>query len=535
MTDKQHGQSSLYITIAAVLSCFLLGALAHCTPTCTQLAQVTLAGNLRSSNGLPASNYNMTLTPTQQGYIAGCGVNLGTSSACATSTDGAVVGLPNPLTATINTTSGSGSLGSGVYYTVYEWYDAAGHVTLASPETIKSLSTTGSLVVNPPTSGMPALAAGMNVFISTSSGAETLQGQTTGTSSFVQSTALTSGSSPASTNTTLCQVVANDSIWPTGTGYNVNLTDSRGNPVPNYPMQWQLLGAGTTINLSNGLPYYHGVVFYPVPILAAPLNHGNQSISGSLNMGGYYLLNVGKFGIGTSTPGWGLDIEGVGANGAINAANGYLFNGAAALNHVLLGNGSYYVDSATIPASIITGLNPFYQTVAANGTASTQRLVLNFSPYFTVTDSSSPAQSTVAPVTTGTEAKLVSAAAAGTSGNCTQWDANGGVADAGGPCSTVAALHMLARVTFTSCTLVDDAGGGSGCFGTESWGVTLPATYYAWCSIVEFDNSTIKYGKTSVMMGTLTGGGSASFTYVIDNTEGALRGLNTPMTCWASN
>jgi hypothetical protein len=513
----------------------LLSSIGHCQ-TCVTNAQVTLAGNFRSSNGLPAKNYNMTLTPTQQGYIAGCGVNLGTSSACATSTDGSVVGLPNPLTATINTSTGSGSLGSGVYYTVYEWYDAAGHVTLASPETITSLSGSGSLVVNPPASGMPALAIGMDVFISTSSGAETLQGQTTETASFIQSTALASGASPASTNTTLCQVVANDSIWPTGTGYNVNLTDSRGNPVPNYPMQWQLLGAGTTINLSNGLPYYHGIVFYPVPIFSQPANHGTQSISGSLNMGGYYLLNVGKFGIGTSIPGWGLDVEGAGANGAVNAANGYLFNGAAPLNHILLGNGSYYADSATIPLSAISGLNLFYQTIAFGGTAQTQRPTLNFSSRFLLTDSASPASTTIDLNAPGTGNYVATMTAnPGASINCATFDGAGNIVPSSGTCSVGASYQILIRKAFTSCVLGDDAGAGSGCFGMQIWGVTLPATYYAWCSITEFDDSTIKYGKTGIMIGTLIGGGSASFTYVIDNAESALRGLTIPMTCWASN
>jgi hypothetical protein len=349
----------------------MLTIVAH-SQTCITNAQVTLTGNLRSANGIPSSNSILTLTPSQQGLIAGCGVNLATVNTCATSTDGSVVGVQNPQTATINTTSGGGSLGSGVYYTVYEWYDAAGHVTLVSPETATTLGATGTLVVNPPSSGVPALAVGMDVFISTSSGTETLQGQTTGTASFVQSTALTSGSSPASTNTTLCQVVANDAVWPTGTGYNVSMVTVNGNPVPNYPMQWQLMGAGSTINLSNGLPYYHGVVYYPVPILSAPANHGQQSISGPLNFGGYNVTGVGKFGVGTNFPGWGVDVEGT----------------------------------------------------------------LNFTQRFTATDSASPARTTIDLNTPGTGNLIpTETATPGASTNCATYDGAGNIAPATVPCA----------------------------------------------------------------------------------------------------
>jgi hypothetical protein len=444
-----HGDLAARIVAIAVTACFMLVAMAHCQPTCSQLAQVTLSGKLAGANGLPAKNYVMTLKPSQQGYIAGCNINLAINTTCATSTDGSVVGIQNPLTATVNTTSGSGSLGAGTYYTVYEWYDAAGNVTLASPETIKILSATGSLVVNPPSSGIPALAVGMDVFIGTTSGGETLQGQTTGSASFVQSAALTSGASPASSNTTLCQVTANDTIWPTGTGYNVSLVDSVGNPIPQYPMMWQLLGPSTTINLSNGLPYYHGTVFYPVPILTNPANHGTQSISGSLDLGGYFLRNVGRFGIGTSTPAWGLDVEGSGVNGAVNSASGYLFDGAAPTNHVLLGNGSYYVDSATIPYSILDGAPQiFYQTLL-NGShlsdAVTQRtyLALGSGTGLVAADvigSGTQVTRTVLSVNaTGSlssDTEVVNAAAAGVSGNCAQWDGVGGMGDAGRPCGS---------------------------------------------------------------------------------------------------
>jgi hypothetical protein len=256
--------------------------------TCFTNSQVTLTGSLRGANGTPSSNSILTLTPSQAGFIQGCAIDIATPVTCATSTDGSVVGIPNPLTATIDTSGGSGSLPAGTYYTVYEWYDAAGHVTLASPET--RISATSALVVNPPASGVPTNAVGMDVFIGTASGGETLQGQTSGSASYVQSAALVTGAAPSSTNTTLCQVVANDAIWPTGTGYKASMTDSSGNAVPGFPMQWQLLGPGSTINLANGLPYYHGVVTYPVPILAQPASHGLQSISGPLSLGAYELF-----------------------------------------------------------------------------------------------------------------------------------------------------------------------------------------------------------------------------------------------------
>lgn len=373
--DVKHGDLSAYIVIGAMLLCFFLVGIAHCQPTCSQLAQVTLSGKLAGANGLPAKNYVMTLKPSQQGYIAGCNVNLAINTTCATSTDGSVVGIQNPLTATVNTTSGAGSLGAGTYYTVYEWYDAAGNVTLASPETIKTLSASGSLVVNPPASGIPALAVGMDVFIGTTSGGETLQGQTTGSASFVQSAALISGATPASSNTTLCQVTANDTIWPTGTGYNVSLVDSVGNPIPQYPMQWQLLGPGTTINLSNGLPYYHGTVFYPIPILANPANHGTQSISGTLDLGGYFLRNVARVGVGTTTPAWGLDVEGAGADGLINAKGGYLLNGSGGTAGQCLASDGTAFDTQVACLTSIGSI--FYQTVQAAGASKPQEPRLN--------------------------------------------------------------------------------------------------------------------------------------------------------------
>lgn len=206
---------------------------------------------------------------------------------CATSVDGSVVGTLNPLQSPQVSPAFSGTLGSGNYFEEITWYDAAGHVTLPSPEVNTQLVSTGQLQVSPPSNGLPATAVGMKVYISTVSGAETLQGTTIGSATFIQSVPLANGAAPPTVNNTVCQVIANDAGWPTGTGYSVSMTDSSGGTVPGYPMQWQLLGPGGTINLGNGLPLYNGTVTYPIPILSRPYGHGPQSISGPLSIGLY--------------------------------------------------------------------------------------------------------------------------------------------------------------------------------------------------------------------------------------------------------
>jgi hypothetical protein len=129
----------------------------------------------------------------------------------------------------------------------------------------------------------------MYVYIGTTSGGETLQGDTGGYATFVQSTPLTTGTAVPTVNNTVCQIIANDAGWPTGTGYVVTMTSPSGIVLPNYPMQWQLLGPGTTLNIGQGLPIYNGQVTYPSPILAMPYGHATQSINGPLSLGGYGL------------------------------------------------------------------------------------------------------------------------------------------------------------------------------------------------------------------------------------------------------
>ena len=349
---------------------------------------VTLAGSLSSSNGMPAANYSISFTPSQFGFVAGTSVIINTSTSCATSVDGSVVGLPNPLAAPVAAAGFGGMLPAGSYYVEVALYDAAGNTTLVSPERVVQLSSPGSLTVSAP-AGMPAGAAGMRVYLGTSSGGETLQGSPAGGGAWLQVGALAPGAPAPSSNTTLCKQVANDAIWPSGTGYTVALTDTDGNTLPGYPMQWQLMGPGSTVNLSSGLPYYHGTVFFPVPILASPLNHALQSIAGPLSLTNYSLTSVSALGVGTALPAWPIDVE----NGPINSNVGFLVNGLGIENHVLCGNGSAFVDCSTIPAALLSGL--YYQAVTAAGAYRQPQTTLSFLAPLTVANNAGGASTDV--------------------------------------------------------------------------------------------------------------------------------------------
>jgi hypothetical protein len=362
--------------LAALLSCCAIGVHAQ---SCVTASQVTLTGTLRSANGLPAINNVITLSPSNTGYIAGCGVNIASAVTCATSVDGSVVELQNPLATTTATAQyGSGSLAAGAYFIEFTFYDALGHETLPSPEQSVSLTAAGTINVNAPASGLQASAGGMNIYAGATSGSETLQGSTTGTNSFAL-TSLASGATPPTSNSTVCAVTANDSMWPVGTGYVVSLTDASGNSVPRFQQQWQLNGAGSTINLSAGMPWYHGVVFYPSPILASPTNHGQQGITGPLSLNGYNLISVGRLGIGTALPAYPLHVV-----GDANVTGALRFNGAAGTT------GQCVTNSSGVPVwgACINLSSLYYQTVQTAGSNMTQRPILDFNSSFTLTDDS---------------------------------------------------------------------------------------------------------------------------------------------------
>ena len=189
-------------------------------------------------------NGTLTFNLQQAGLIAGSGSVVPTTASCYTSTDGSVVGLPNPLTLpSTSITYGSGTMAAGIYYVVYTFYDNAGNRTLPSPELQVQLTGTGSLIISPPAT-FPANAAGITVYVGAVSGAETAQGNTAGpTGVFNQNeTPVNDGETlPGDQQHVPCSIAFNDTIIPYS-GYNVSLLSSSGNAYPGWPQAWQLNG-----------------------------------------------------------------------------------------------------------------------------------------------------------------------------------------------------------------------------------------------------------------------------------------------------
>lgn len=406
---------------------------------------VEFVGTFSSSNGMPAPDYAIEFQPTQVMFVGGTSVVVEPSH-CATDKNGAVVGIDNPQQPPIVSSTGSGALPAGTYYTKFSWYDTYNHETLTSPEIALQLNTAGSLVVTPPATGAPLNALGMFVYIGTTPGGETYQGESlTPTGSYTQAAALASGGTPQVANTTVCQVVANDAAWPIG-GYTVTFFDGEGNPVPGFPQQWQMIGPGSAFNISQGFPIWNGRTTYPVPVLTIPTNHNPQSISGSLSLSGYNLYNVGEIGVGTALPAWGVDVEGSGLAGLVNARGGYLVNGASGTAGECLASDGTAFNTVVACVTSLPSIN--YQTVL-NGShgsdAVPQRgylavgtgtgLVAN-----DVVGVGSQVSRTVLNVNAAgdlnVDPQIVNTAGSGTAGNCAQWDTAGGLGQAAGPCAS---------------------------------------------------------------------------------------------------
>lgn len=366
--------------LPALFLCLLIATVANAQYVSPYIA---VQGTLTTSSGLAAQNSTLTFSPSQVMFVAGTSLIV-QESQCGTDMSGSVVGIGNPVTGPRVNAQNTGTLIPGNYYVRYTWYDQFGIQTLASPEVAVQLTHTGELQVLPPVGTGPPQATGLDIYIGTTPGGETYQGQTTSlTAQYTQATNLsTTGNAPPIRNLTVCRVVANDAGFPTGTGYNVSLLDASGNTLFSYPEMWQFFGPGSTYNLSSGIPYYHGEVTYPIPILTIPFNHNPQSISGALSLSGYNLYSVGAIGVGTATPAWGVDVEGSGTLGEINAAGGYLVNGLAGSAGQAPCSDGTAVDQF---CTFVSAGTLFYQIDQSNGTAVTPAAANNFSSRFALT------------------------------------------------------------------------------------------------------------------------------------------------------
>lgn len=205
------------------------------------------------------------------------------SVSCYTDASGNVVGVPDALVVPVLSANyASGSLSAGTYYVKIAYYNSTG-IGIASPEASITLSGTGKIIVTAPVL-QPASATGYKVYVSTTTGTETLQGTSSAWSNYTQSAALVAGAALPSSNGSACSVYFSDELIPTGTGYSVNLRNRAGSQIAGFPQTWCTFGGTNgTINITNGAP--NGLcgsngVFYPTPILANGTT--TQSILGSL-------------------------------------------------------------------------------------------------------------------------------------------------------------------------------------------------------------------------------------------------------------
>lgn len=253
-----------------------------------------IIGQVQTATGGPVNYGALTFSLSQPAIIAGTASIATEQSACYTSAQGNVVGVPDALaTPVLSVNLSAGTLPAGTYYVVI-YYIGAGGVGAISPEASINLSNQGTLYVSAP-GVQPSSATGYyGVAISTTSGGETIQGVASGWTQYAQSIPLVTGSTPQALNTSFCSVYLSDQLVPTGTYYTVNLVNKNGSQISGFPQTWCMYGgAAATINISNGAPTGNcstSGVFYPTPIFANPPNTLVQSIASGLNIGG--TLNV---------------------------------------------------------------------------------------------------------------------------------------------------------------------------------------------------------------------------------------------------
>lgn len=427
----------------------LMAALLACLP----LHAGTVTGPFKSPNGTPIKNGTLGFTLAQAGLAIGSGSVVPVTSSCYTSTDGSIVGVANPLLAPTISSSTSGGLPAGNYYVQLTAYTSDGHETLASPEVIISLPTGGSFTLTYQDPIISGYVLGVKAYVGTASGAETLQGSSSGTLAYTQTAALVSGAAEPTSNSTICSIAFNDTIIPYS-GYKVSLISSTGDAYPGFPQLWQLNGgANGTVNVSQGTPLWNGTVIYPQAIVAQPLNHGPQSISGPLGMSGYNIFGVGWLGIGTNNPAYPLDVHGL-----ANTTLGWLLNGNGGTIGQCAGSDGTAFDT---PVTCLT--SAFYQTVQSHGVPVTQRPVLNLVAPMLAVDNPGAGRTDVTFTPSGNGGVVVTQGTPlpATSTNLARYDGLGNLIP-----SSVSASSVTATESFSVAGCTPAASTDSDCQGT---------------------------------------------------------------------
>ncbi len=262
-----------------------------------------LQGKLVLPSYGPVVNGILTLALSQAAVVPGSYAIAPATVACYTSTDGSVVGVPNPAaTPTGGAFGGTGTLPAGTYFVEIVYQAAGSTATLASPEARFVLTSAGYLLVNAPALS-PAAATGYAVYIGTASGTETLQGTAALGSGYTQSTPLTAGAAPPGSNSTACSVMGNDTLIPAYTYYSATLADANGNVLAGFPQNWYI--AGSPVDVSELEPLASNpAVRFPMPILANPSSAQAQSLGSGLNLNGYTVTGSGNVGPGFFSAYW---------------------------------------------------------------------------------------------------------------------------------------------------------------------------------------------------------------------------------------
>lgn len=278
-------------------------------------------------------------------------------------------------------------------------------------------------------------------------------------------------------------------------------------PIFNATTQFNVNGSQiAAANLANGVTGSGLIVLYTSPTLITP-NIGVASGT-SLALSG------------NETVGGTMGVTGKATAPVFNGTTGFQANGAAPLNHVLVGNGTYYVDSATIPSAALPNFN--YQTVALNGTGQTQRPTLNFNTYFTATDSSSPAETTIGLLTAGTDGRVLTAGSAGTLNYFACGDNNGGVQWSSTACASGSGTQNDQYFVWSpTCGL--SASTDSACTGT----ITIPTPE---ADTNFFVNMTVNTGGAYIYASQNGAQGTSTIPYLATCTYGCNNPLNYTIT-----